>query len=128
MPAKPAECATPVDIHVGMMLRSIRKQKGVSQIQLAEALGLTFQQVQKYENATNRISASKMFQAAQFLGVAPTAFFEGLDGASTTALPESMASFFTHDGAAEIAEAFPKLSSNERRVVTALISSMATEA
>lgn len=116
---------TPVDIHVGKMLRSIRKAKGVSQQGLAEALGLTFQQVQKYENGSNRVSASKMFDAAVFLGVAPAAFFDGLEGAPESGVPSALAEFFTHDGALQIAEAFPKLSASERRSVTALVVSMA---
>lgn len=118
---------TPVDIHVGKMLRSIRKAKGVSQQALAEALGLTFQQVQKYENGANRVSASKMFDAAVFLGVAPAAFFEGLEGAPEAGVPAPLAEFFTYDGALQIAEAFPKLSASERRCVTNLVVSMANE-
>lgn len=118
---------TPVDIHVGKMLRSIRKAKGVSQETLADALGISFQQVQKYENGSNRVSASKMFEAAMFLGVAPTAFFEGLEGTPKTGVPAALAEFFSHDGAMQIAEAFPKLSPSERRSVTALIVSMAND-
>ena len=78
---------TPVDIHVGKMLRSIRKAKGISQERLADALRVSFQQVQKYENGSNRISASKMFDAAVFLGVGPASFFDGLKGTPNTAPP-----------------------------------------
>lgn len=115
----------PVDIHVGKMLRAVRKAKGVSQETLADALGISFQQVQKYENGANRVSASKMFDAAVFLGVAPAAFFDGLEGAPVTGVPSALAEFFTQDGALQIAEAFPKLSASERRCVTALVVSMA---
>lgn len=120
-----APSVTPVDIHVGKMLRSIRKAQGVSQEQLADALGLSFQQVQKYENGSNRVSASKMFDAAVFLGVAPAAFFDGLAGAPESGVPSALAEFFTQDGALQIAEAFPKLSASERRSITALVVSMA---
>jgi transcriptional regulator with XRE-family HTH domain len=118
---------TPVDIHVGKMLRSIRKVKGISQEQLGDALGLSFQQIQKYENGSNRVSASKMYDAALFLGVAPAAFFEGLEGAQDSGVPSVLAEFFAHDGAHVIAEAYPKLSPIERRSITALIVSMAAE-
>lgn len=118
---------TPVDIHVGKMLRSIRKAKGASQEALADALGISFQQVQKYENGANRVSASKMFEAAVFLGVTPGAFFEGLEGAPEAGVPAPLADFFTHDGAMQIAEAFPKLSPSERRSVTNLVVSMAND-
>jgi transcriptional regulator with XRE-family HTH domain len=64
----------PVDIHVGSRLRLRRTLIGMSQEQLAEALNITFQQVQKYERGTNRISASRLFQASRTLGV-PVAWF-----------------------------------------------------
>jgi len=116
--------ATPVDQHVGKMLRAIRKAKGVNQEQLAAALGISFQQVQKYELGANRVSASKMFAAAQFLEVAPGAFFEGLEGAGESALPPQMAAFFAEDGAVQIAEAYPKLTPTQQRAVLAVITGM----
>jgi transcriptional regulator with XRE-family HTH domain len=72
--------AHPVDVHVGARLRQLRKAAGMSQQMLGERLGLTFQQVQKYERGTNRVSASKLHEAAQILGVAISDFFEGLPG------------------------------------------------
>lgn len=57
-----------VDVHVGRRLRIARKEAGVSQTKLAEALGITFQQVQKYEHAKNRISPSRLAAAAATLG------------------------------------------------------------
>jgi transcriptional regulator with XRE-family HTH domain len=50
----------PIDLHVGMRIRVRRKELGISQERLAESIGLTFQQVQKYERAANRVSASKL--------------------------------------------------------------------
>ena len=58
----------PIDLHVGGRIRMRRKVLGVSQERLAEALGLTFQQVQKYERGSNRVSASKLYEIARFLG------------------------------------------------------------
>ena len=68
----------PVDIHVGKLIRSCRVQAGISQERLAGSLGVTFQQVQKYEKGTNRVSASRMQAIASTLGVAPAYFFDGL--------------------------------------------------
>lgn len=73
-----ARAAHPVDKHVGARLRLRRKALEVSQEKLAEALGITFQQVQKYERGGNRISASKLYAAAKFLKTTPGWFFEGL--------------------------------------------------
>lgn len=67
----------PVDSHVGKRLRMLRKLKSISQEKLAQALGLTFQQVQKYERADNRIGASRLYHIAEALGVAPSYFYEG---------------------------------------------------
>lgn len=68
----------PVDLHVGRRVRDLRKTLGVSQGRLADALGLTFQQVQKYERGTNRISASKLWDIARALKVDVAYFFHGL--------------------------------------------------
>ena len=71
--------ALQIDQHVGLRVRARRRMANLSQQVLAEALGLTFQQVQKYERGSNRISASKLFQIAQFLDVPVSFFFEGLE-------------------------------------------------
>ncbi len=65
----------PVDMLVGMRLRMFRNERGVSQSALANVLGLTFQQVQKYERGTNRISASKLFEISRFLGIRVADFY-----------------------------------------------------
>jgi len=84
----------PVDIHVGRRLRSQRMLKGLSQEKLAESLGITFQQIQKYENGTNRLSASRLFLVSQALDIGLGYFFEGLTGqveASTLQVAEKKA-------------------------------------
>src|SRR3954470_19795416 len=68
----------PIDIHVGTRLRLRRTLLGLSQETLGEAVGITFQQLQKYERGANRISASRLFNLAQVLGVAVGFFFEDL--------------------------------------------------
>ncbi len=68
----------PIDIHVGNQLRVRRTLRGLSQTELAAAVGLTFQQVQKYEQGTNRISASRLYRLANVLRVSVLYFFEGI--------------------------------------------------
>ena len=68
----------PVDRHVGLRIRMRRKEMGVSQERLAEALGITFQQVQKYERGANRVSASKLWEIAAALKTPVAYFFDGL--------------------------------------------------
>jgi len=80
-----------VDIHVGGRLRQRRMLLGISQEQLAEMLGLTFQQVQKYERGTNRISASRLFQLARTLDTPITWFFEDMDQEQANEQPEPAA-------------------------------------
>lgn len=70
----------PIDIHVGGRVRMQRLLVGMTQTQLADTLGLTFQQVQKYEKGTNRISSSKLYEISGVLGVDPGFFFEDLPG------------------------------------------------
>lgn len=71
----------PVDVHVGGRIRVRRLLIGMNQETLANALGLTFQQVQKYEGGANRVSASRLAQIADVLGVPISHFFSGLDAA-----------------------------------------------
>src|SRR5471030_2302540 len=75
----PARLPNPIDIHVGLQVRLRRKALKISQEKLAEGLGLTFQQVQKYERGANRVSASKLYEMARVLRVSIGYFFEGLD-------------------------------------------------
>ncbi|MFZ5965489.1 helix-turn-helix domain-containing protein [Thalassococcus sp. BH17M4-6] len=68
-----------IDRHVGAKLRFLREANGLSQAALAGEVGVTFQQVQKYEQGSNRISASKLWQFCEVLNVTPNNFFEGID-------------------------------------------------
>jgi transcriptional regulator with XRE-family HTH domain len=70
----------PVDTHVGKKLKQLRVLRGMTQTEVAQGLGISFQQVQKYELGRNRISASKLFEISRILNVAPSNFFEGLEG------------------------------------------------
>jgi transcriptional regulator with XRE-family HTH domain len=74
----PRDVAHPIDKHLATKLRLRRTKLGMSQSTLAEALGLTFQQVQKYEKGANRIAAGRLQQIAQILQTSVESFFEGL--------------------------------------------------
>ncbi len=69
----------PIDVHVGTQLKLRRSLLGLSQERLADELGITFQQVQKYEKGLNRIGASRLWDLAQVLGVSVAYFYENLD-------------------------------------------------
>ncbi|MBN8551558.1 MAG: helix-turn-helix transcriptional regulator [Caulobacterales bacterium] len=123
----------PIDIHVGSRVRMRRKLMGVSQEKLAEALGLTFQQVQKYERGVNRVSASKLFETSKFLDVDVSYFFDGLanrDPASGFA--ESESERYTHEflmttEGVELASLFPRLASKQRRRILELVRTLADD-
>ncbi len=71
--------ATEVDAFVGSQLKSLRKLAGYSQTDLANKVGVTFQQIQKYERGTNRIGASRLWGLCKVFDVAPNTFFEGVE-------------------------------------------------
>jgi transcriptional regulator with XRE-family HTH domain len=74
----------PVDVHVGSKLRVFRTQRDLSQTSLGKRVGLTFQQIQKYEKGTNRIGASRLHEFARALDVPIEAFFTGLGDGDRT--------------------------------------------
>ncbi|MEL6691089.1 MAG: helix-turn-helix transcriptional regulator [Pseudomonadota bacterium] len=71
----------PVDVHVGKRIRHRRWMVGMTQQQLAEKVGIKFQQIQKYETGMNRVSASRLWDIAETLTVPVSFFFVGLEGA-----------------------------------------------
>lgn len=75
----------PVDIHVGRRVKSRRALREMSQTALADKIGLTFQQLQKYESGANRISAGRLWDIAQTLDVSVAWFFEGIEGKAPAA-------------------------------------------
>lgn len=77
----------PVDIHVGRRIKEIRTVRGFTQSNVAEHLGISFQQLQKYETGANRVSASRMFELSKLLQVSPSFFFEGLEGEKYESMP-----------------------------------------
>ena len=78
MPKKP----DPVDVYVGMRIRSRRIQLGISQEKLGKACNLTFQQIQKYEKGANRVSSSRLVQIGSVLKATPSYFFKDAPGSN----------------------------------------------
>jgi transcriptional regulator with XRE-family HTH domain len=76
--ALPKKQASPIDAQVGNRVRLRRMLIGMSQERLGELLGLTFQQIQKYEKGVNRIGAGRLYQVGQILGVPISYFYEGM--------------------------------------------------
>lgn len=77
--ARPANRANDTDRHVGARIRERRIMLGLSQQQMADLIGVTYQQAHKYERGINRISAGRLYEIAQVLGVPVSYFFEGLN-------------------------------------------------
>jgi transcriptional regulator with XRE-family HTH domain len=119
----------PIDRHVGLRIRMRRKEMSFSQEKLAEALGLTFQQVQKYERGANRVSASKLWEVAQALKTSVSYFYEGLaevpgETPLGLAAPSAQEFLLTNEGM-ELAATFPKIGRPRlRRKVLELVRAM----
>ena len=107
----------PVDVHVGKRIRHRRWMNGTTQQQLAEAVGIKFQQIQKYETGMNRVSASRLWDIANVLNVNVSFFFEGIDEGTTkaendTGLP---ADILTDKEALELLRSYYSIPENQRR-------------
>ena len=99
-PFKKKEGPTEIDVHVGQRIRQRRSLLGLTQEALASATGLTFQQIQKYEQGKNRVSASRLHQIAHLLDVDPNFFFDLLPAQKATmaaGLAEEQESFVPAD-------------------------------
>jgi len=77
----------PIDVHVGARVRLRRNMLGLSQEKLGEALGLTFQQIQKYERGANRIGASRLLEIGRILGVPVAFFYDDVDPVNAPPIP-----------------------------------------
>jgi len=118
----------PVDRHVGRRVCEKRISLGYNQSDLGRALGLTFQQIQKYEKGANRISASKLWDIARFFKVDISYFFQGL-AVGEPGLAEDGAPAFDHDFPStrysiEIARLAPQLSNRQQKLALELLREM----
>jgi transcriptional regulator with XRE-family HTH domain len=133
--------ANPIDIHVGSRVRFRRMLLGMSQEKLGERLGLTFQQVQKYEKGINRIGASRLFDLAQVLGVSVQFFYDeapladarailpGLAPASDGPDEHSIVEFLRSRDGLELNRAFVRIADlKARRAIVDLVRSLANDA
>jgi transcriptional regulator with XRE-family HTH domain len=111
------EAPSPVDVHVGSRVRLRRTLMGMSQEKLGNAIGLTFQQVQKYERGANRIGASRLFDLSHVLDV-PVAFF--FDEMPTASAPEGYQPISGHpESRAEAADGDPMMKRETLELVRA---------
>ena len=120
-----------VDRHVGRRVEARRRELGLTQTELSRALGVTFQQVQKYEKGANRVSASKLWEIAQFFKVEIGYFFDGLTAAAP-GVAESDTVSFDHDypvtrQSQEIARLAPRLSLSQQKAALAMVRELAGE-
>lgn len=109
----PKKKANPVDAHVGYRVRLRRMLIGMSQERLGDLLGLTFQQVQKYERGINRIGAGRLFEVAEILAVPISFFYEGMDGVQVPAGNGHGHGHGNGNGSAQPSAVMDFLSSNE---------------
>ncbi|PVA06864.1 helix-turn-helix domain-containing protein [Thalassorhabdomicrobium marinisediminis] len=106
----------PVDVHVGKRIRHRRWISGTTQQQLADQVGIKFQQIQKYETGMNRVSASRLWDIAHALGVDVSFFFEGLDAALIEGDGTSMPSDILSDKEAlDLLRSYYAIPENQRR-------------
>ena len=125
----------PIDIHVGSRIRLRRNMLGISQEKLGESLGITFQQIQKYEKGTNRVGASRLQAISSILGVPVSFFFDdapgsdsgparGMEDSSTTYVVD----FLSSAEGLQLNRAFVKISDAKvRRKVLDLVKALADE-
>lgn len=126
----------PIDRHVGSRVRMRRMLAGISQEKLGEALGLTFQQIQKYEKGANRISASRLQQIAKKLDVPVSFFFDGAPsgdatpagGFSDSASTAYISDFLATSEGVQLTKAFVRIKSGRvRRRIVDLVEALAEE-
>lgn len=118
-----------IDVQVGSRIRLRRRLIGMSQQELAAKLSLTFQQIQKYEKGSNRVSASKLQHIAAIFGVPPSYFFGELVGAEagepSQAPADELSSFISSREGHELNVAFARLSPRLRRNIVNLTKALA---
>jgi transcriptional regulator with XRE-family HTH domain len=122
-----------IDVHVGARIRMRRQLINMSQERLGELLGITFQQVQKYEKGSNRISASRLYYASKTLGVPVQFFFDGLPGSDAgEGLQEAgegdefSAAMMSPEGV-QLAKAFKDADSSTKRKLIASLARLIVE-
>lgn len=118
-----------IDVHIGRQVRNRRVALRLSQSKLAEKLGVSFQQVQKYESGTNRVSGSRLWNIAETLGIPVSELFAGLEATSASQAPRatSVEEAFLEVGGRSLAENYIKMSADHRSVVSDLASILSSK-
>ena len=106
----------PVDVVVGRNIRVCRLQRGLSQTELGRQIGVTFQQVQKYEQGTNRVGASRLAAIARVLGVPLVRLFEGSAAAVGKGPDQPATSLLAHPHALRLTKAFHRIARTKARL------------
>jgi transcriptional regulator with XRE-family HTH domain len=116
--------ATDQDRVVGERIKVLRKSKGLSQTALGSAIGVTFQQIQKYENGMNRVGASRLSDIARVLEVRVSSFYDGDEGGGEDRA--EVFSFLRTHGAIDLLRAFSEIEDDQlRREVLAIVRTVA---
>jgi transcriptional regulator with XRE-family HTH domain len=129
-----AKKPNPIDVHVGGRVRLRRMMLGMSQERLGEQLGITFQQIQKYEKGTNRIGASRLQNIATVLSVPVGFFFDGAPGQGSNGAADSksgsyVVDFLSSSEGLQLNRAFVRISDSKvRRRVVDLVRALAGDA
>jgi transcriptional regulator with XRE-family HTH domain len=118
--------ATDIDLHLGRRLRRRRRLLGLTQQQLALAVGIRFQQIQKYECGANRISAARLWQLAEALETPVAYFYDGL-AESAARDEERGGEMFSRKETLDLIQAYYRLSERPRRRLLDLAKSLNTE-
>ena len=121
--------ANPIDLYVGKRLRQRRCLLGMTQQQLASAVGIKFQQIQKYESGANRISASRLWALAKALDAPVSYFFEGLNDMAPTngradGFPAPSGDVFSNKETIDLVRAYYDLEERPRRKLLDLAKAM----
>ncbi|MCX2695393.1 MULTISPECIES: helix-turn-helix domain-containing protein [Ochrobactrum] len=126
----------PIDVHVGSRIRLRRNMLGLSQEKLGESLGITFQQIQKYEKGTNRVGASRLQAISSVLTVPVSFFFEDAPGSNASTQPgfaedneaTYVVDFLSSNEGVQLTRAFTKIADPKvRRKIIDLVKSLAAE-
>jgi transcriptional regulator with XRE-family HTH domain len=135
MTLSPKKVPNPIDRHVGSRVRMRRLMVGMSQERLGDALGITFQQIQKYEKGANRIGASRLQHIAKILGVPVEFFFEGAPAGEAVAAgfaeapqPSFVSEFMATSEGVQLTRAFVRIPDAQvRRRLIDLVETLAGE-
>jgi transcriptional regulator with XRE-family HTH domain len=114
VPPKPPN---PIDVHVGERMRMWRSERKISRITLGEAIGLTHQQIQKYEKGTNQIGASRLQQICSVLEIPVSFLFEGAPGSwpRERGMPEDIIDFMESEEGVRLVTAFSRIADRKTR-------------